>query len=639
MLQEQWGYDDFRGHQAAIIANVLQGHDTLGLMPTGGGKSVTFQVPALMLPGITLVVTPLVSLMKDQVDNLHARDIKAYCLYAGMNRSQQRLAYDRCRLGKCKLLYIAPERIKSQSFIEQLRQWEVSLIVADEAHCISQWGYDFRPSYLEISKLRELFPEVPVLAVTASATPQVQKDIVGELRFRHGWRLEADSFARNNLAYAVRIVDNKLLKLEQALANVPGTAIVYVRSRRRCKEMSDYLLSRGFVADYYHAGLNPVEKTQRQDAWKSGKTRIIVATNAFGMGIDKADVRLVVHFDLPPSIEEYYQEAGRAGRDGKPSYALTIARTSDRALLKRRLAETFPPKDKILDTYQSICAFVGVPMGEGYECAYQFNLPLFCQRFKANEGVVRSALAILEASGYMALDDSPWQQGRVMIVAKRDDLYNQLLTPEADSILNALLRRYSGLFADFVPIQEEQLALDTGLTPEDVYQAMLLMQRLHLLSYVPRSTVPLIYMLSAREESRHICIPRTVYEVRREQMSQRLKAVANLVFGRDNCRQQTILKYFGEEHPGKCGKCDICREGAKRAPNVGEIDFDEIEKTIVEFCQLPFSFSPRQIISGIKPQWQVAATEVLEQMLESGYLTKTPDGNVVLADQRRGAHD
>ena len=557
-LRRYWGYESFRPLQGEIIASVLAGHDTLGLLPTGGGKSLTFQVPGLMLPGITVVVTPLISLMTDQVENLARRGIRGVCLHSGLTRAEHKLGVDRCNAGHAKFLYLSPEKLQSETFLDTLRHMDVSLIVVDEAHCISQWGYDFRPSYLNISRLRTLFPAAPLLALTASATPEVRADIMDRLGFE-GRTVFTASFARPNISYIVRMADHKEGLLLKALRSTAGSAIVYVRSRRRTSEIADMLRNEGISAAHYHAGLEIEEKNERQKQWKEGQTRVMVATNAFGMGNDKPDVRLVIHYDLPPSLEEYYQEAGRAGRDGKPSFALVIASRHDHATLMRRLSEAFPPRDFIKEIYSQVCVSLGIAVGDGYNAVYEFDLEEFCRRFHRQPRMTRSAIELLARSGYWQYVDDVASRARIMITLRRDELYGLRLDPRDDAVLQLLLRTYTGLFADFVDISETQMARRLGLTPDEVYQSLLSLGRHHIASYVPASNRPYIYFLTSRDEQRYLQIPVSVYERRREVMKRRLNAMASFVFDASGCRVARMLRYFGESDASPCGRCDICR--------------------------------------------------------------------------------
>lgn len=564
ILKQYWGYDRFRPMQAEIIDSVMAGHDTLGLLPTGGGKSLTFQVPAMMLPGVTLVITPLISLMKDQVDNLADRGIRAVYFHSGLTPREKDLALTRCRLGKAKIAYVSPERLQNERFIAELRTLSTSLIVVDEAHCISQWGYDFRPSYLRIASLRRLVGEdVPVLALTASATPEVTDDIMRHLSFDEP-RVFARSFTRQNLSYIVRYTDSKEPMLLRILTSTTGCSIVYVRSRKRTLELARLLCEAGISAEAYHAGLTPEDKEERQDRWKSDRVRVMVATNAFGMGIDKPDVRLVVHFDLPSSLEEYYQEAGRGGRDGRESLAVIIASRSDKGLLTRRINESFPPKDFIAHVYEMAGNFVNVPVGEGYGMVYDFNFSLFCDTFDLPPVPTRNALLILTRAGYLEYIDETTSRSRIMVLMKRDELYNQRLDNDEEEVLQCILRRYTGLFADYVYISELTIAETLRMSSEQVYKALLTLGRLHVIHYIPRKTTPYLIYPTSREEPRYIVIPTDVYERQRERMQQRIDAMKAFTFDTDKCRANTLLRYFGENPGQPCGKCDVCRASRQR---------------------------------------------------------------------------
>lgn len=586
ILKQYWGYDAFRPMQREIIDSVLSGHDTLGLLPTGGGKSITFQVPALLLPGLTIVVTPLISLMKDQVDNLKNRDIRAVYFHSGLTRREANLGLTRCRLGKVKLVYVSPERLQNDNFIAELRSMDVSLIVVDEAHCISQWGYDFRPSYLKVAKLREITGEhVPILALTASATPEVTADIMRSLRFREP-RVFARSFTRENLSYIVRYADFKEETLLRVLNATSGCAIVYVRSRRRCREIAQLLTREGISADYYHAGLAPEDKELRQNAWKNDHIRVIVATNAFGMGIDKPDVRTVVHYDLPSSLEEYYQEAGRAGRDGKESFAVVIASSRDKATLSRRLSESFPEKDFISHVYELAGNFLNVAVGDGYGQLYEFSLENFCHTYSLPPIPTQSALHLLSRAGYIEYIEETTSTSRLMIIMKKEELYGLEMTADAEEVFQCILRTYTGLFADYVPISELTIARSTMLSTETVYQTLLYLTRLHAIHYIPRRTTPYIYYTTSRELPKHVILPLEVYEHQRERMRVRLDAMKEFVFSATECRAKGMLRYFGEKDTQDCGKCDVCR--ARRSKNRPMADSREnLRKTIVYRANQP----------------------------------------------------
>ena len=564
VLKKYWGYDTFRPLQQDIIESVLQGRDTLGLMPTGGGKSITFQVPTMAIDGMALVVTPIISLMKDQVDRLHSLHIKATYLYAGLTRAEVNRTYEKCLYGNCKFLYVSPERLQSQSFLERLRQMPVKLIVVDEAHCISQWGYDFRPSFLRIAQVRKLFPQVPVLALTATATPVVVEDIQRCLNFKAPNVLSM-SFARSNLSYVVRHSEEKVAELIHILRSVPGTAIVYVRSRKRTKQISDELNRAGIHADYYHAGLYVEDKEDKQNKWTSDECRVMVATNAFGMGIDKLDVRLVVHVDVPNSLEEYYQEAGRAGRDGKHSYAVLLVKATDQRILHRHITEAFPEKDFIRSVYERVGNFLGVSLGEGYQQMYDFNFNLFCRTFDLPVLPTHNALKILTQAGYIEFVEEIETQSRVMILARKEELYDlDTKTPGADQVLQTILRLYTGLFADYVFINEDVISFRTGLDQETIYNSLLELTRMHILHYVPRKRTPYIIYTTSREEPKHVLIPRAVYEELRDRMTQRVEATINYAYSDSGCRERMLLSYFGETTSAACGQCDLCIDRRKR---------------------------------------------------------------------------
>jgi len=549
--------------QEEIITSVLQGNDTLGLLPTGGGKSITFQVPAMAIDGLTVVVTPLISLMKDQVDNLRARGIKAGQLNHAMRRSESELVLKRCELGKIKILYLSPEKLRSPSLEAWWNVLAVKLIVVDEAHCISQWGYDFRPSYLLIGQLRERFPDAPVLALTASATPGVVRDIMNKLSFHttdHCFRL---SFTRKNISYIVRHCDFKDSELLHILSNVEGCGIVYTRSRKRTQELASYLKANGIKADHYHAGLSAEDKNEKQNRWKSGENRIMVATNAFGMGIDKPDVRIVVHHDLPSSLEEYYQEAGRAGRDGNPSWAVVLTTSADKGTLSRRLSQAFPGKDFILEVYDHLMVSLDIAMGEGYGRNFEFPFGKFCERWQLPPVMADSALRILSQAGYFDYTEETATRSRIKMTMLRRSLYDIECSAETERVLQFILRNYTGIFADYEYIEESFIASSLELTEPTVYEALLRLRKMHVLDFVPRSRSPYIYMLRSREPVQDIILPKAVYEDRRHQMGIRLDAMKRFVFDDHTCRVKTMLGYFGEETQ-QCGTCDVCRDRRRK---------------------------------------------------------------------------
>ena len=610
ILKNYWGYTAFRPMQREIISSVLEGNDTLGLLPTGGGKSITFQVPALALDGVTLVVTPLISLMKDQVDNLRDIGVKAYDLHSALTRRETRRALDSCAAGRAKILYLSPEKLQVKSFHNELRRLPVKLIVVDEAHCISQWGYDFRPSYMRIAEVRRMFPQAPVLALTASATAEVIDDIMTRLGFHRRDKVFRRSFSRSNISYVARYCDFKQEQLVHILSRVPGTAIVYTRSRKRTRELSDFLRKEGVPADFYHAGLSSEDKAGKQNRWKSGQTRVIVATNAFGMGIDKPDVRLVIHYDLPSSLEEYYQESGRAGRDGLESYAVVLASPADKGMLSRRLSEAFPPKDYILQVYDMACVYLSVGMGEGQERLFEFNSEEFARRFRLKEGQALAALRLLGRSGYINYIEETATRSRLMMVMERHELYGLRLEPATDELLQLILRTYPGIFADYEFISESLLAYRLGVTEQSVYERLIQLGRLHVIHYVPRSVTPYIFFPIGRQPSGDVVLPREVYEHRREQMRLRIEAMKEFVFSTSGCRVLTMLRYFNEENGCECGKCDVCRAARRVAPprrQVREREQNLDESILYILRKAPAEGTTIDYISG---QTGVSAKEV-----------------------------
>ena len=558
-LRRYRGYDSFRPLQSEIVTSALSGHDTLGLMPTGGGKSITFQVPGLMMEGVTIVVTPLISLMKDQVDNLKRRRIKAVTFHSGMTRHEHTVALEKLINGGAKFLYVSPERLRNDNFLSLLRGLKVSQIVVDEAHCISQWGYDFRPAYLNIKKLRKVKPDVAILALTATATPEVARDICEQLEMRDPavYRM---SFTRDNINYIVRPAETKIYEVFHILSRTQGSSIVYVRSRKRTVEISEYLSSAGISATAYHAGLDYELKEKRQNSWQMGETRVMVATNAFGMGIDKPDVRVVIHYDMPPSLEEYYQEAGRAGRDGKRSYAVLLTSKRDQALMRRRVTESFPDREIIRKIYERICNVLNVSLGEGYGLLKEFDIEKFCDLFGYQERQCRSAIHLLQQAGYLEYMEEGDRGSRVMMTCHRDELYDlHGVSPRTERVLTGILRTYTGLFTEYVNINESSMARNLQLSEREIYESLLELGRMKILSYIPRSRIPLIYLPTSREEPRYIEIGKKIYEDRRATMSRRVEAMLSYAYDSHECRENRMIRYFGEERETGCGHCDVCR--------------------------------------------------------------------------------
>ena len=558
ILKQYWGYDRFRGIQEDIIDSISKNKDTLGLMPTGGGKSITFQVPALAKEGMCLVITPLIALMKDQVQNLKKRGIKALAIYSGMSRQDIIITLENCIFGNYKFLYISPERLDTEIFRTKLRKMHISMITVDESHCISQWGYDLRPAYLKIAEIRELLPDVPVLALTATATPEVVKDIQARLHFRHK-NVFRMSFERNNLAYIVRKTENKTAELLHILRSMPGSAIVYVRNRRRTKEITELLNNEHITADFYHAGLDDATKDIRQHRWQSGESRVMVATNAFGMGIDKPDVRIVIHMDLPDSIEAYFQEAGRAGRDGQKAYAVILYAKSDKTTLHKRIPDTFPEKEYIRDVYEHLQYYYQMAMGDGLDCVREFNIEDFCRKFKYFPVPVDSALRILTQAGYLEYTAEQDSTSRILFTIRRDELYRlREMGEDMDRLIQAVLRSYTGVFTDYTYINEDSLAIRTGLTRRQIYEMLVHLAKLRIVSYIPHKKTPYIIYTRERVEAQRIHISPEVYEHRKARYETRINAMLDYVTNDTVCRSRMLLDYFGERNEHNCGQCDTC---------------------------------------------------------------------------------
>ena len=558
ILQKYWGYPDFRGIQRNIIESIASGRDTLGLMPTGGGKSITFQVPALAQEGVCIVITPLIALMKDQVLHLKERGILADAIYADKSRSEILQTLDNTIFGGVKILYVSPERLASEMFQTKLRHIHVSFITVDEAHCISQWGYDFRPSYLQIADIREMKPGVPILALTATATPEVVEDIQEKLHFSEK-NVFKMSFERKNLAYVVREAEDKQSEMIHILQSVGGSAIIYARSRKRTKEMAQLLSQQGITATFYHAGLDPDVKDQRQKAWQKDEVRVMCATNAFGMGIDKPDVRMVIHIDCPDSLEAYFQEAGRAGRDGQKSYAVLLYNKHDELKLSKRVEDTFPQKELIQDIYEHLAYFYQIGVGSGQGKTFEFDIEKFCVTYKYFPTKVDAALRILERSGYLHYEDNPDGKARVMFLLGRNDLYQlDQLAPSQDAVVTALLRSYGSLFVDLTYIDETMIARQAELTIQQVYFALKSLAARHIIQFIPRRKIPFISYTRDRVDGDKVVIPKEVWESRREQYEKRIKSMIRYAKNDEVCRSRQLLAYFGEENDRDCKQCDVC---------------------------------------------------------------------------------
>lgn len=580
ILKDYWGYDNFRGIQEDIIRSIGSGRDTLGLMPTGGGKSITFQVPAMAKDGLCIVITPLIALMKDQVRNLRDRGIKAIAIYSGMTREEIIIALENCIFGNYKFLYISPERLDTEIFRIKLRSMKVSLITVDESHCISQWGYDFRPAYLKISEIRNLLPGVPVLALTATATPEVVKDIQQRLAFKEE-NVFRMSFERKNLAYIVRRTESKQEELLHILKHVDGSAIVYAHNRKRTKEYAQLLNENGITATFYHAGLSNETKDQRQKSWVKGETRVMVATNAFGMGIDKPDIRLVVHVDIPDSPEAYFQEAGRGGRDGKKAYAVLLYARSDKATLKKRITDTFPEKDYIRTVYEHLNYYYQMAMGDGLGCTREFNIDEFCRNFKHFPIQVDSALKILTRAGYLEYTDEQDNNSRLMFTLTKEELYRiHETSPETEKLINIILRSYTGVFTEYAYINEETLSLRTGMTRQQVYDTLISLTRRRILHYIPGKKTPYIIYTRERQEADRLIFTKEVYEDRKESFIRRIEAMTEYAETEDKCRSRMLLLYFGEKNEHNCGQCDVCL--SSHSSGIKQGVFDEISRAIEE---------------------------------------------------------
>lgn len=566
ILRQYWGHSAFRGIQRDIIESIGSGHDTLGLMPTGGGKSITFQVPALAAEGVCIVITPLIALMKDQVYNLRRRGILAAAIYSGMTRHEILRTLENCILGSTKVLYVSPERIASELFKTKLRHMKVSFITVDEAHCISQWGYDFRPSYLHIADIRQIKPEAPLLALTATATRQVADDIQEKLKFKDG-NMFRMSFERKNLAYIVRHATDKRGEMLHILRSVRGSAIVYVRSRKRASEISGWLEENGVEATFYHAGLEHSVKDERQKLWHDDVKRVMVATNAFGMGIDKPDVRVVIHFDCPSSLEAYFQEAGRAGRDGMKSYAVMLYNGSDDTKLQKRIADEFPEKEYIRSVYDHLAGFFQIAVNNGCGHTFMFDIRKFCRTYKLFPVQTDAALKILERAGYIEYNTDPNSDPRIVFLISRDHLYmlNEL-SPLEDRLITTLLRNYGSLFIDYTYIDEDMIAAQAGLTSQQIYLLLKGLTQKRILHFVPRSKTPFITYTRDRVDGENLIITRDVYEDRKEQFAKRINTVTGYATNDNVCRSRQLLRYFDEPRSTDCGQCDVCL-AHKRMPD------------------------------------------------------------------------
>ncbi len=618
ILKKYWGFDVFRPLQLEIIQSVLDGKDTLALLPTGGGKSICFQVPALCQEGICIVISPLIALMKDQVFNLRKRDIPAAAIYSGMHSKEIDRIFDNCVYGTNKLLYLSPERLITDLAQERLRQMKVNLLAVDEAHCISQWGYDFRPPYLEIAEIRELLPNIPVLALTATATREVVNDIQDRLQFKSK-NVFQKSFSRSNLSYVVLNEEGKFDKLLDILQKVKGSGVVYVRNRRKTKEIAQFLLQKGISADFYHAGLQPDERSDKQDAWIANKTRIMVSTNAFGMGIDKPDVRMVVHMELPDSLEAYFQEAGRVGRDGKKAYAVLLYNQNDKLSLEKNYELAFPELDEIRRVYQALGSYYQLANGAGKGISYDFDIISFTKNFQLEPIKTLNALKALEQAGWLTLNEAVFTPSSLQVKVTKEELYDyQLRHPKLDPVLKTILRSYQGAFGNFINIREAQIAgilkVDTG----DLIRALELLHKDNIIEYLPKTDKPQLTFLEERVEAAALTIDYDLYRFRKTRHWDRIqKAIAyaeNQV-----CRSRQLLNYFGEQNDQDCGVCDVCL--ARKKAELTNADFDVMKSKIQEWTAAD-GLLPETIVKKFPSNLQDKALQVLNYLMDEGFLTQ-----------------
>lgn len=624
ILTKYWGHSTFRELQEDIIRSVASGNDTLALMPTGGGKSITFQVPALAKPGLCLVVSPLIALMKDQVENLQKRGIKALAVYSGLTNHEISIAFDNCSYGDYKFLYLSPERLGTAMFLERLDRLNISMVAVDEAHCISQWGYDFRPSYLRIADLRKHIPDVPILALTATATPKVVEDIQERLLFKQK-NVFQKSFKRDNLAYVVRETEDKLKYLLRIISKVPGTGIVYMRNRKGTREIATFLKSNKINADFYHAGLSMKVRSQKQEDWKSGRMRVMVATNAFGMGIDKDNVRFVVHLDFPDSLEAYFQEAGRGGRDGNKAYAVLLANASDETKLKTRFTKSFPDREVIKKVYQALGNYFSIPFEGGKGMAYDFNLFDFTKKFSLDYVQAFNCLKILQQDGYLEVTDELNNPSRIIFLIGRDDLYKfQVANARYDSLIKLILRSYTGLFNDYVRIDEDLLANRIGINRDTLYEMLKYLSKSKIINYVPAKQSPLVVYTVERLDDKSLFISKENYESKKLVYQERINAVLHYAFSTHKCRSQLLLEYFGEKTSDRCGKCDYCQR--RNELNLSSFEFDSMVASIKEALLLK-PMRLEELVGRIN-QKQDKVVKVIRWLFDNKKMQYLPDKRI-----------
>ena len=630
ILKEYWGYDAFRELQGDIIQSIAAGKDTLGLMPTGGGKSLTFQVPTLAMEGVCVVVTPLIALMKDQVENLKKRNIAAAAIYTGMSKQDILLTLENCVFEAYKFLYVSPERLGTPIFLEKIKQTKVCMIAVDESHCISQWGYDFRPSYLKIADIRQVLPDVPILALTATATPEVVVDIQEKLLFREK-NVYRKSFFRKNLAYVVRTTENKDDQLLHILRKVPGTSVVYVRNRKKTKEIADFLNKNGISAEHFHAGLKNETKDARQQRWKNDVTRVIVATNAFGMGIDKPDVRSVVHMDLPDSLEAYFQEAGRAGRDEEKAFAVMLFNKGDVTKMRKRVSDTFPDKDMIRKVYRSLGDYYVIAEGYGLDAVFPFDLADFCMKFKLPMLITHNALKILQQAGYLELTDEQDNVSRVLFIVGKEDLYSIRFTNDQDKLIHILLRSYTGLFTEPAYISEDIIASRLNWTKDKVYQELVGLAKDRVIQYIPRKRIPFITYVHEREAPERLNLGKETYDLRKERFVSRAKSILDYAKEQNICRNRLLLSYFGEKNTKACGQCDVCLK--KQEQQVTDADFDKIRLAVVKALTNQ-ALSPEELIHTLASFKEQKILQVIRFLLDNGVVKRAEKGTLALCTHR-----
>lgn len=625
-MKHYWGYDAFRPGQLDVMEGVCRGEDTLALMPTGAGKSLLYQLPAMVIDGTCIVVTPLISLMKDQVDRLRRMGIAAVAIHSGMTLRQIDLALENCLYGKVKFLYVAPERLEGDTFRLRAARMKLSLVAVDEAHCISQWGYDFRPAYLKIAILRRMHPEVPVLALTASATPDVARDIMLHLQMDAG-RVVRTTFIRRNLSYSVRGVEDKPMQLLRIINNVSGSGIVYVRTRKKTEQIAQLLEANGISADHYHAGLGYAERTIRQERWMNGTARVMVATSAFGMGIDKADVRFVVHFDIPDSPEEYYQEAGRAGRDGRRSYAVLLASPDERMLARQRFSTEFPPLDKILECYEAIFNYLQIGIGEGKNASMSFNLFEFAARQKIYSSVALNAVKILQMGGYMHLTEELDNPTRIIFTVNRDDLYKiRVEREDLDHFLRTILRLYDGVFTRLTAVDEKEIAYISGYTLQRVQELFKRLWQLRIIKYIPGNRSPLLILTEERLPAKDVYISPTIYETRKKVAAERVEAMFRYAEKGEGCRSVALAAYFGEDGSEECGICDLCIDRKRREGTVAPTPEEVLGKSIINILRRePLTVKELVMYLNIPPEDVVRR---IDAMLSSGEISLDESGRL-----------